>query len=415
MILEIQCDSIVMNNFLYIVKNIMNIIMIVAPILAIISYVIIFFNLLKDPEDKKTPKKVFNTAKALIIIFFIPLLVNVVMLVLGENTDISACYNSAKEPSISNNYIEIVNKEGKKVLVDPNEYQKGEPKTLKFECKSNVIKAQLSCDTLKIVEQHYMDFNSQTFKSYIEQQGGFSNYVQSLGGVFSEYYGKTVQVSTVYEFQKVAEYVFGFLTMYGADYFNGKKGNNPHYCKWGGDCLYYNKGGANPVAANDAFYLGTYRHENYGLSDKDHFDNMISNVDNPNITVNCNYTADMIYMKAGILGNSRNYFSDDYNSQAKDPNSRIVTQFSDLQVGDLIHFFHSDIDPANSSTWTRDTWGHVAMVGEVYKEKNLVVMYDGGRYLTDNQNYKWTIDTSTTTKNLYNYEGWLAIHIIDLK
>ena len=166
MILDINCKSIAMNNILYAVKNILNIIMIIAPILAIVSGVIMFTKLLQNPDDKKAPKQLLNTIKALVIIFFIPLFVNVTMRVIDNRTDVSACYNSAKKPSISTEYIPTT-KEGKNVLVPAQKYEKGSSGQLDFSCKSSIIKAELSCQTLKIVEQHYKDFNSTNFKSYI--------------------------------------------------------------------------------------------------------------------------------------------------------------------------------------------------------------------------------------------------------
>ncbi len=412
MILDINCKSIAMNNILYAVKNILNIIMIIAPILAIVSGVIMFTKLLQNPEDKKAPKQLLNTIKALVIIFFIPLFVNVTMRVIDNRTDVSACYNSAKKPSISTKYIPTTTKEGQNVLVPAQKYEKGSSGQLDFSCKSNIIKAELSCQTLKIVEQHYKDFNSTNFKSYIAQQGGFDNYVNTLGGIFKEYYGKKVKVTTVAEFQKVAEYVFGFLAMYGADYYNGKGSSGSHYCKWGGGCLYYKQGGSYAAAAPDAFYLGTYRHDNNGLSDSTHFDKMMSNVNNPNITINCNYVADMVYVKAGLL---TDVLTDRFITLAKRKTSKIITEFSDLKVGDQVHFFHGELDRSNPDTWRGKGWGHVAFVGEVYPEKHKVVMYDGGRYFTDHQNYKWTIDSSKTTKKLHGYENWAAFRLVELK
>ena len=415
MILNIQCNNIMINNFLYVAKNIMNLIMIFAPIMAIISFTIGFSRLLINPDEKKGINKIFNIGKDLIIIFFIPVLVNIVMYLLGENA-ISTCYRSAKAPSVANKYVPVTTEEGKTIFVDPKAYEKGVPQNLDFSCSSKIIKAKFSCDTMRIVEQHYKDFNVYNFKSYIQRVGGYQNYVNSLGGIFAEYYGKNVKVTTVEEFQKIAEYVYGFLYIYGADYYNGKGSPTSHYCKWGGGCLYYSDGNSYAPASEDGFYPGSGRNDGDGLSDKDHFDKMISNVNKPNITINCNYTADMVFVKAGLLYNGvRNYGSDAYKAQAKDKRNRIVTRFSDLQVGDVIHFFKNKVDSSNPSTWENGDWRHVATVGEVYKDQNLVVMYDGGRYYTDHRNFKWTIDTSKTTSHLYNYDGWGAIHMFDLQ
>ena len=141
MILNIQCNNIMINNFLYIAKNIMNLIMIFAPIMAIISFTIGFSRLLINPDEKKGINKIFNIGKALVIIFFIPVLVNIVMYLLGENA-ISTCYRSAKAPSVANKYVPVTTEEGKTIFVDPKAYEKGVPQNLDFSCSSKIIKAK---------------------------------------------------------------------------------------------------------------------------------------------------------------------------------------------------------------------------------------------------------------------------------
>ena len=66
------CGSADMNTFLYIAKNVIKLIMIIAPILAIISITILLFLLMNRPDDNKLIKKIGNSVKALVIIFFIP-------------------------------------------------------------------------------------------------------------------------------------------------------------------------------------------------------------------------------------------------------------------------------------------------------------------------------------------------------
>ena len=56
--------------------------------------------MLKNPDDEKTPKKIKNSVMALIILFFIPLLVNVAMQLTDNN--ISACWKSANSGIIIN-------------------------------------------------------------------------------------------------------------------------------------------------------------------------------------------------------------------------------------------------------------------------------------------------------------------------
>ena len=73
MILAIQCNSVGINNILYIIKQIMNLIMIVSPILLIISFTILFTQLVMKPEEKKLLSKLRNATLALLFVFFITL------------------------------------------------------------------------------------------------------------------------------------------------------------------------------------------------------------------------------------------------------------------------------------------------------------------------------------------------------
>ncbi len=114
MILDVDCQNIMLNNFMYIVKNIMNIILIAAPILLILSLTITLFKMTIDPDEKKNPKKIWNAIKALVIIFFIPLSISIVMRLLGNDTEISSCYNNAKKPSAMVKYIEDEKEKEKK-------------------------------------------------------------------------------------------------------------------------------------------------------------------------------------------------------------------------------------------------------------------------------------------------------------
>ena len=126
-ILEVSCSSPVLGIVTQIVKKIVGLIQIIAPILLIISLIINIINLVQDPENKKLPKKIFNAIIATIVVFFIPLLVNVVMDTLGNSNSISACWNSGDvDVSVSQdqNY-QNNNGENKKIITDTGKYEKG--------------------------------------------------------------------------------------------------------------------------------------------------------------------------------------------------------------------------------------------------------------------------------------------------
>lgn len=103
------CNSAALANFLSIVKNILLIIQIVAPILLIIAGVIEFTKLSINPDDKNGFRKVLNKVIAAFIIFLIPVLINAVMGLVGESTNFSSCWNNEDDIVSTNgdNYIDI--------------------------------------------------------------------------------------------------------------------------------------------------------------------------------------------------------------------------------------------------------------------------------------------------------------------
>ena len=116
MIMEIVCDG-NLNNILYILKTILDIIMIIAPILAIVSLAMHIFEGTIDPDNKKNLTKIKNTIKVLMIIFFIPLLLNLVTLIIGEKTSLTSCWNNATKGSIKIKYYDKKEKSSDKTKV----------------------------------------------------------------------------------------------------------------------------------------------------------------------------------------------------------------------------------------------------------------------------------------------------------
>ncbi len=124
-----NCNNAELGSILYIVKNILNILMIIAPILAIISLSILFFKMVKDPDDKKGLPKIRNSLIALAVLFLIPTIINAFMYMLGDNSEFSSCWVNAKKPTYSNTYIDPdPGKKKNSILFNPSEYEKGEKK-----------------------------------------------------------------------------------------------------------------------------------------------------------------------------------------------------------------------------------------------------------------------------------------------
>ncbi len=120
------CNDSSLQSVLSIVKNILLLIQIIIPILLMIFATISLIKLVKNPEEKNGIKKIINQFLAAAIIFFIPVIVNTVMMMLGDGNDISKCWINAND-RISNNaeYIQINGKEKNKILPNAEDYEIG--------------------------------------------------------------------------------------------------------------------------------------------------------------------------------------------------------------------------------------------------------------------------------------------------
>ncbi len=349
-----MCTNQSLQGIFSIVKRIMQLIQIIVPILLIIFVSISFIKLVKNPEEKQGTKKIMNQFLAAAIIFFIPLLVDVTMNLVGDKSEISSCWNSASDKiSISQDYQPIGDEEKKPMIKKASDYEVGRGE-LDFSCTSNVVKSQFSCDTLKIVEKHLNDFDATNFNSVINNKysGDFGQYAKSVGGIFGEYYGKKMPNETEADFQRAAEYVLGWMYMYGWEYMNsgGRRGK----CR-GNDC-FYAKGGFEGKFISDPGIAPA------GLGRGNDFDHVISgqNGGPGRMASECGDLESFTFNKLGIK--MKNWKLTNY------------TKFKDLKVGDAL------------CMWNSNGGGHNVIVGEVYDDR--VVFYDAGSYYPNTRNYK---------------------------
>ena len=246
--------------------------------------------------------------------------------------------------------------------------------------------------TESIVEAHMNDFNYYTFDDFMRARGGAENYVRSLGGVFAKWCGIQAHVQSAGEFQEVAEYVMGIMTLWGPDYqggggkhkFNGKHGKGDEYGR---------------------FYAGQSVHrwwrckplEKVYFNDKEH------------IMTDCGCGAYYILQKAGLYNG---YAGEDEKSDAwrKVDTSRggtVVTRKEDLQVGDIVQM---------SKTKHEKGWGHVCVVGEVYPD-GTVITYDTGNRYVNSGNYKKVFNPDSDgdfSGDYSGYHSWFAMRMRSL-
>ncbi len=360
-----MCNSETLPGIFSIVKRAMLLIQIIVPILLIVFASISFMKLIKNPEEKNGSKKIINQFIAAIIVFFIPLLVNVVMNLVGDSNEISSCWKHANDKMESNpSYQKTGDKERKSITYSATDYEKGKASNyLDFSCTSSIVKSQFSCDTLKIVEKHLNDFDATNFNSIINNKygGDFEQYAKSLGGIFGEYYGKKMPNETEADFQRAAEYVLGWMYMYGWEYMSHQ--NRHVKCK-GTDCFYANGG-----------FVGKYVTDpgvsHYELNVGTDFDHVISgkNGGSGRMASECGDIEVFTYNKLGI--------------EMKGWKLANFTGLNDLKVGDAFGMWSSSGDQE-----------HIVIVGEVYSDR--VVFYDTGSVYPLTRNYKRTIYKSNS-------------------
>ena len=97
------CGNPALSNLFSIAQKMITIIQILAPILAIIALGINLTKSVMNPDDKKNFSMYKNWLIALVMVFAIPTLVNATMGMLGEDYDISACWNNARNANTSGN------------------------------------------------------------------------------------------------------------------------------------------------------------------------------------------------------------------------------------------------------------------------------------------------------------------------
>jgi len=81
---------------LMVLKRALTIIQIIGPILAIVSLMLTLFKMVGNAdigEMEKNKKRIKNSLIALVTIFFIPLFINIVMYLVGNNTVLTECWN----------------------------------------------------------------------------------------------------------------------------------------------------------------------------------------------------------------------------------------------------------------------------------------------------------------------------------
>lgn len=90
------CKSFIMFNILSVVKKGLDLIQIIGPIITMVALVVNFIRLTLNPEEKKYKQGIKNSLIATVILFMLPIIINLVMTLPGIDSDttLGQCWNS---------------------------------------------------------------------------------------------------------------------------------------------------------------------------------------------------------------------------------------------------------------------------------------------------------------------------------
>lgn len=122
-----------MISLISILKNILDVIQIIVPIILIIALSIQLSKMVMNPDEKKNMNRIRNQFIATILVFVMPVLINAIIGLMPQTFQISACWSVAggKDEvlaSKSQKYISIHEENASKIFNNKGEYEKGEAK-----------------------------------------------------------------------------------------------------------------------------------------------------------------------------------------------------------------------------------------------------------------------------------------------
>ncbi len=125
------CNDPGLANVLNIIKSALNLIWIIGPILGIIGLTIHLTKLMVSPEDQKLKAVIKNWAIGIVVVFMLPLIINVTMKLLDDSFELSTCWNyaasSSTDPNAHPDYIDPYSDSDKSngFISNPDDYDEG--------------------------------------------------------------------------------------------------------------------------------------------------------------------------------------------------------------------------------------------------------------------------------------------------
>lgn len=112
--------------FLYIMRNALTMIQIIVPIVLLVMATIQLIKMMITPDDKKHSKTLLNKFLAAIFVFFTPFAINLILGILPDGFEVSACWKSAEgiaKTMQSGPKYEVVKQDTRKKVVNVEKYK----------------------------------------------------------------------------------------------------------------------------------------------------------------------------------------------------------------------------------------------------------------------------------------------------
>lgn len=126
-----NCNDPGLANILNIIKNALNLIWIIGPILGIIGLAIHLTKIMVSPDNQKLKGVIKNWAIGIVVVFMLPLIINVAMRLFDDSFELSTCWNyaasSSTDPGDHSDYIDPYPDSDKSngFITDPDDYDEG--------------------------------------------------------------------------------------------------------------------------------------------------------------------------------------------------------------------------------------------------------------------------------------------------
>ena len=177
------CSDYGIAMYLYIMKNALTIIQIAIPILLLVMATIQMIKMMASPDDKKSPKALLNKFIAALVVFFIPLIVNVVLSIIPDSFELSACWKSAE----------------------------GIAKTMNSKVQYDVVKAdKKKKKVIDISKYKISDSDLEKLKKSTEESENNNNNSNNSNNS-TEDVGTTTSVTSASNGQKIVDYALNFV------------------------------------------------------------------------------------------------------------------------------------------------------------------------------------------------------------